>query len=102
MGSVRRADRGDVLSGALWRGSGDATLLFHDRHRAGRRHARPAGADHPHADCSRALGARNGAAIGGASEFSDVVFGEGKTIKYVYLSTRYINRRPAAYAGVSP
>src|SRR6202030_1365548 len=50
MGGVRRADRDDVLSGVVGRGSGDATLLFHDRHRAGRRHARPAGADRPHAD----------------------------------------------------
>ena len=49
VGGARRADRDDVLSGALGRGSGDATLLFHDRHRAHRRHARSPGADHPHA-----------------------------------------------------
>ena len=76
MGGVRRAARDDVLSGALGRRSRHATLLFHDRHRAGRRHARPAGADHPHADRGCALGARLGAAIGSASELPDVVCGD--------------------------
>jgi competence protein ComEC len=40
VGRSRRARRGVLLSAAVGRGSGDAALVHHDRHRAGRRDGR--------------------------------------------------------------
>ena len=108
MGRVRRVDRDDVLSGAVGRRSGDAALLFHDCDRARRHHARPAGADHPHADRRGAAGALLGAAIGGASELPDVVCGNtraGRRLRSRRAADeggdRQLARRRAPHCGAS-
>ena len=54
MCGLRRAARLDLLSAAVRRGSRDAALLLHDRHRAGRRDARPADDDLAHPGARRA------------------------------------------------
>ena len=53
MGGRRRARHRRLLSGAVGRQRLHPARLHHDRHRADRRHGRPAGADLPHASRSR-------------------------------------------------
>ena len=76
MGGVRRAARDGVLSRALRRRGRDAALVHHDRDRAHRRHARPAGADASLGDDRRFGGSVVRAGSGRASELPDVVRGD--------------------------
>ncbi len=76
MGRGRRAGDRRVLSAAVGHRRLDPARLHHDRHRAHRRDARPAGADLPHAGGRGLRRAAVYAASGGAPELPDVVCGD--------------------------